>query len=92
LSQFETQHLQNNGGPTQTVALLAGSNTINGAAAACLDANSVPIPLINVEHRAMSATAILARMSSARPIRTTGFSTTVSKRCPARYDHGELRR
>jgi hypothetical protein len=35
--------LQDNGGPTQTVALLAGSNAIGGAAAVCLDANSNPI-------------------------------------------------
>jgi hypothetical protein len=35
--------LQDNGGPTQTIALLAGSNAINGAAATCLDANSTPI-------------------------------------------------
>jgi hypothetical protein len=35
--------LQGNGGPTQTVALLAGSNAIGGAAAVCLDANSNPI-------------------------------------------------
>jgi hypothetical protein len=35
--------LQDNGGPTQTVALLAGSNAIGGAAATCLDSNSNPI-------------------------------------------------
>lgn len=37
--------LQDNGGPTQTVALLAGSNAIGGAAAVCLDANSNPITI-----------------------------------------------
>jgi hypothetical protein len=35
--------LHGNGGPTQTVALLAGSNAIGGAAAVCLDTNSNPI-------------------------------------------------
>ena len=40
-------NLQNNGGPTQTIALLAGSNAIDGtiSGVGCRDSQSVPIPV-----------------------------------------------